>query len=503
MLQKLLIIFICIISAFILIYASSVESCFYQTDRRVEVNQWIGKSTNTQCDDSEHNNLIWSCPTNWSNNEIPKSNDIIVFDDSSLEDSYADISFQVYGMIVDSPYTGTITMADNEILKIGSEGLKMRNGIIKLGDSIIQPKDGELLITLANYKDVVEKERLVIQRVAFTCSDEVIQNLTNDVREAFFKPVSFFGGIFSNFSDQATQAQEKGINPIFNIINITLILLNIGFLFGMFKLRRSYGFIRDRISKEAIKFTPFKILLGASTNISYRGLSDIEGRYSFPVISGSYRIEVNKEGYKPYYKKINVNPLNIFTNYVEDIELEPLQNQKYDNVKTSFKFKWTYKISPVLIKFYPAILTLGIINLIYIVFGETNRLYVSISASIFIIYLFIYFINLVKPRPQLFEIVDSANGLRIPNVLVKLIDFETNKLIDTKITNHDGFFESAIHKGEYALFISHPGYIYPSKFSSKMKKVIVSSRDLLVINFKPNGSKKTIYLDPTKPVQFI
>lgn len=501
MLQKLLIILICIISAFVLIYASSVESCFYQTDRRIEINKWIGKPTNTQCEDPEHNNLIWSCPANWSTNEIPKSNHVLIFDETSTENSYADISFQVYGMVVDKGYPGTISKADDEILKIGSDGLIMRNGTLQLNDTTLKPIDGELNLTFANYKDKVGDERFTVQKVAFTCSDEVIQNLQTDITSAFARPVDYFMTVLTGFSSQAARAQEQGINPLFNISNLMLIIANVILLFAMFKSRRSFGFIRDKFSKEAIKFTPFKILLGASTNISYRGLSDTEGRYSFPVVSGSYRIEVTKEGYQPYSKKINVNPLNIFTNYVEDIELDPITTQKYD-LKPSIGFEWTYKILPTVLKLYPAILASGLVNLFYIMFGEANRLYVSISSSIYIVYIFIYFFYLVKPRPQLFEIVDSENGLRIPNVLIKLIDPKTSKLIDTKITNHDGFFESAIHRGDFAIFISHPGYFYPSKFMANHRRVNISSRDLLLVSLKPNGPKRTIYLDPVKGNQF-
>lgn len=502
MIKKLFIICTSIVSAFVLVYASSIESCFYQTDRKIEINTWVGKSTNEVCADEENNNLNWSCADNWSNKEIPQSNDIVVFDSSSLEDSVIDMSFQIYGLEIMDTYPGTITKIENELLKVGSEGVTMKNGKLKLENTEISPKDGNLNILFASYSDNSGKNGLIVERIAFSCTEEVAERLSADITSTIAKPVDTVNELFKFVSDTTTDSYNNGINPFFNVLNLTLIIIIALIFVILFKSRRSYGYIRDKISKEPIKFIPYKILLGASTNISYRSITDLEGRYSFPVIPGSYRIEVIKDGYLPFSKKINVSQVDLFTNYVEDIELESNGIKKYDT-KNSVGFVWTYKIVPKIIYIFPMILLLGILNLVYIVFGETNKLYVSISISIYIVYLFIYFFNLIKPRPQLFEVVDTENGLRIPNVLVKIIDYKENKLIDTKITNHDGFFESAIHTGDYAIFISHPGYIYPSKLVDEgRKKVIVSSRELNIYNFNPNGTKKSIYMDPAHPSKF-
>ncbi|MBP9758192.1 carboxypeptidase regulatory-like domain-containing protein [Candidatus Dojkabacteria bacterium] len=503
MIQKILIILVCILTAFILVYASTIESCFYQTDKQIEINTWIGQSSNTQCNDPENNNLIWSCPDNWSNKEIPKSNDIVVFDSSSLEDSIIDISFQIYGLRILETYTGTVSKYEDKLLKVGSEGITLKGGILKFGETSLTSKEGILNITFGNYIDTLSKEGLVVERVAYTCSQEIFQGITNDTKQAIAKPIETLSDIFQSIQTSTENSYKHGINPIFNIGNLLLIILNLLIFILLFTHRRAYGYIRDKISKEPIKFTPFKILLGASTNISYRGLSDFEGRYSFPVIPGSYRIDIVKEGYKPFSKKINVNQLDIFTNFVEDIELESDGIKKY-NLKNSFSFLWEYKIIPKIIYIFPLLLLLGIINLIYIVYGEVNKLYVAISISIYIVYFFVYIFNLIKPRPQLFGIIDTENGLRIPNVLIKIIDFKNNKLIDTKITNHDGFFESAIHKGDYAVFISHPGYEYPSKlYGEGNKRVVISERTLNIYNFNPNGKNRTIYLDPMKGNRFL
>lgn len=503
MIQKILLILICILTAFILVYASSIESCFYQTDKEIEINTWIGKSSNTQCNDSENNNLIWSCPDNWSNNETPKSNDIVVFDSSSLEDSIIDSSYQIYGLRILEPYTGTISKIEDQLIKVGSEGITLKGGVLKLDETKLTPKDGELNITFGNYSNSLGKEGLVVERVAYTCSEEVIEKLSSDITETIKRPIETTSTLFQNIQTDTENSYKNGINPIFNIINVVLVILNFIVFILLFKHRRAYGYVRDKISKDPIKFTPFKILLGASTNISYRGLTDFEGRYSFPVIPGSYRIEIVKEGYKPYSKKINVNQLAIFTNFVEDIELESDGIKKYDS-KSSLNFLWEYKIIPKIIYFFPLLLLLGILLVTYITLGEVNKLYIAVSISIYIIYVFVFLFNLIKPRPQLFEIVDTENGLRIPNVLVKIIDFKNNKLIDTKITNHDGFFESAINKGDFAIFISHPGYDYPSKFyGDGVKRVVISGKTLNIHNFNPNGKNRTIYLDPKKTNQYI
>ena len=59
-----------------------------------------------------------------------------------------------------------------------------------------------------------------------------------------------------------------------------------------------------------------------------------------------------------------------------------------------------------------------------------------------------------------------------------------------------GVFESAVHNGDYAVFIAHPNYMYPSRLQANEKKVMIDAKQLLIYKFKVNGGKKTIYLDP-------
>lgn len=267
MIKKLFIICTCIVSAFVLVYASSIESCFYQTDRKVEINTWIGKSTNEECADEENNNLNWSCADNWSNKEIPQSNDIVVFDSSSLEDSVIDMSFQIYGLKIFDTYPGTITKIENELLKVGSEGITMKNGKLKLENTEITPKDGNLNILFASYSDNSGKNGLIVERIAFSCTEEVAERLSADLSSTIAKPVDTANELFKFVSDTTTDSYNNGINPFFNVLNLTLIIITALIFVILFKSRRSYGYIRDKISKEPIKFIPYKILLPRELNL--------------------------------------------------------------------------------------------------------------------------------------------------------------------------------------------------------------------------------------------
>ena len=92
------------------------------------VKTWDGGGTDGTCGGSAGDGNKWSCAANWSGDTLPTSSDSVVFDATSTKNATIDASFagSVFGMSINSGYTGTITQARS--LTIISSGFSQAAG---------------------------------------------------------------------------------------------------------------------------------------------------------------------------------------------------------------------------------------------------------------------------------------------------------------------------------------------------------------------------------------
>ncbi|HZO85264.1 MAG TPA: hypothetical protein VFC26_08630, partial [Verrucomicrobiae bacterium] len=71
----------------------------------------------------------WSQPENWTDNTVPVSSDLVIFDGTSTKPVTIDVPVDVSGIQITAGYTGTITQATGANLTINAGGYSQAAGV--------------------------------------------------------------------------------------------------------------------------------------------------------------------------------------------------------------------------------------------------------------------------------------------------------------------------------------------------------------------------------------
>jgi hypothetical protein len=122
---------------------------------------------------------LWSTCTNWSSDVCPGAGDIATFDATSVANATIDASFggSIYGLDVQSGYTGTITQEKDLI--IGVFGFSQNDGTYKQGSSNFDINDGGFSLvagtfTSATSTSYIERNFNVESGATFTASSSKV-----------------------------------------------------------------------------------------------------------------------------------------------------------------------------------------------------------------------------------------------------------------------------------------------------------------------------------------
>lgn len=308
--------------------------------------------------------------------------------------------------------------------------------------------------------------------------------------------------VFENtFIDQAVS--ESGVSAISSMSVAFLLLTNllpflaapgllleyIRILFGKRKTN-PWGVITDLSTGRPISFAVCQLYLKGSNYKISQTVSDLNGRYSFITDPGQYRLEVSQSGYKKFVKDIIIDADTKKQN--EDIRLMSFDKQS-DYVQSPLS-----KIIQVLRKVYHVIL-----NFLFI-FGFISSLIAflisrNIVNVVFLLFYSVILIVLINRSRNVSKgkssVVDSTTKFRIPYAQVKIYDPKNFRLIDSIVTNFNGYFDYFGEPGEYLVLIVARGYKFPGKnniypLSKKGFNSMVS------INFKRGNNILTFVVDP-------
>lgn len=284
--------------------------------------------------------------------------------------------------------------------------------------------------------------------------------------------------------------------PAISFLNAPGLLLNIfGFVFGR-KHRKPWGIVTDSLSGKPITFATCRLYKGGSTYVVDQTVTDLEGKYSFTIEAGVYRLEVNQSGYKSQSVEIEIRPNE--SSYVQDITLVPLN--LIDLEKFNIFKKLLEKIRLFLRKSRKTLFIIGFTLSVISFILLPN----TFNTVILILYFLIVIFSLVAglfSKSKFASVVDSITGLRIPFAVIKVYDPHTWQVIDTQITNSDGKFDFWGNPGEYALLVAARGYKFPSAKYKNNELMDNKYSSMIKANLKKGRNDIVLLVDSVNPLE--
>ncbi|MCS7317834.1 MAG: hypothetical protein NZZ41_05975 [Candidatus Dojkabacteria bacterium] len=251
-----------------------------------------------------------------------------------------------------------------------------------------------------------------------------------------------------------------------------------------------FGVIYDVRTKKPIPFVRVKLYYQDSNKFIQEKLSDLKGRYGFPLYTGKYRIEINHPPYKKYVKNIQINESNSF--FAEDIGL-------YEDYLSEIVQQFSIKrlISRLILKLRSKFSTLVVVGLILSILAFLIRGSI-LEIGLVCLYGTILLINLYINRKQNNQkhwgvVIDSETMLGISGAIVRLYS-QNKSLVDTQITDFSGRFGFLVQPGEYLLYVYMQGYIFPSKHQNDVE--IYNNNMIKIRIVKSAWVRLNVLLDP-------
>lgn len=262
----------------------------------------------------------------------------------------------------------------------------------------------------------------------------------------------------------------------------------IGIIFGK-KSRDPWGVVTDALTGKPIPFAICQLYTAGSTYKVNQSVSDLEGRYGFVISPGDYRLEVTQTGYKRFVKEITIKP-------EDDVQLYDIKLSKNSDtyIRISIQEKFKSALKDLYKRISSTLFYLGIL-FSTIAFILTPNL---LNIVIFLIYIAILSYNAYKSYKGISKyaaIVDSETSLRIPYAQVKIFDTESNKLIDSIVTNYNGLFDYYGDEGKFAIYVEAKGYKFPSKNNSEPIRS-TNIAEMILVDLKKGRNDIQIFMDP-------
>jgi hypothetical protein len=282
---------------------------------------------------------------------------------------------------------------------------------------------------------------------------------------------------------------------VFSALPLLLTILSVpGALFqfiGVFlgrSQKKPWGIIKDAITGKPLSFAICNIYQQGSSFKTGQVITDLEGRYGFSLNPGNYRLEVRKAGYKTFSTTIKI--IEKYDSYVYDVELSPATSTSTSKVSAQVKLK------NILINNFNKVSRILFISGFAISLFSLSLDQSALNFIIVILYTVMAFINILPKlteRSKYASVVSEATDLRIPFAQIKIFDPESMKLIDTKTTNQDGYFDFYGEPGKYAILVIARGFKFPS--GSNVYDKTGPSESMLLVDLKRGGNKISLYVE--------
>ena len=272
---------------------------------------------------------------------------------------------------------------------------------------------------------------------------------------------------------------------IYDIINMILLGLNqlIGYL-GYVPKRKAWGVVYNAETKKPVDLAVVRLYDAVTKKQVESRVTDKNGRYGFLVKQGEYEMEVTKNGYRfpaeGVFGKYDGRYTNLY--FGERIKIESDDQQINYNVPISpnesirrsilleSKF-YLKRIQYILGKFSLPLLSIGFIVSVAIVLIESFWLnyLVSFIYLVALIYKFYQYSIAYKPWGVVY---DAKSGYPLGMAVVKIIDPEFDRILETSLTDFSGRYAFLPEPGKYKITVEREEYNFPSAACEKFKKKI-------------------------------
>jgi hypothetical protein len=230
--------------------------------------------------------------------------------------------------------------------------------------------------------------------------------------------------------------------------------------------RKKWGVVYNSLTKMPIDLAVVRLLDAKTGHIVQSRVTDGEGRYSFFVDPGLYRIEVTKNGFS-FPTKV-LQDLKEDTGYLDLYHGEPVHvDDKYaaltaniplDPIGAKDKTPRRIVIDKMLYELQKFIASLAIAaGLLAAIISPTVW---TIGLLIFQVLMYIVFRRLAETKkPKNWGIVyDRADKKPINRVIARLFSKQFNKLVATEITDNKGRYSFMVGPNEYYVTFEKVGY---------------------------------------------
>jgi len=273
-------------------------------------------------------------------------------------------------------------------------------------------------------------------------------------------------------------------------------------IFGSSYKKDLWGVVYNTKDIKPIPFAVIRLFDALSKHLISTTVTDLNGRYGFPVTAGTYYIEASHEDFV-FPSKLETKTLaeHVYNGGVfsiqEDTSIDfniPLDSKAVivSPIKKVILFIRSNLRSFMRTSNSYFIMFMFILNL-FLVIVHFN----SINLSFTIIYFLIIFLKLIslarKPRTW-GMVLNSSTNIPIPAAFVKLYKGDNRELVDTKITDQRGRFQFFIPKGQYIALVAATGYKFPSLKTDKAQLVFHDS--MLKVEPTKGAVNINILVDP-------
>ncbi len=285
--------------------------------------------------------------------------------------------------------------------------------------------------------------------------------------------------------------------PFLSFLAAPGLLLNlIGILLGR-RNKKPWGLILDSVENKPIAFASCRLYKAETTSLVGQSVSDLEGRYSFILNPGKFRLEVNHSDYEKYVSEIEIDEKN--EGYLNDVRLIPKSLAKGANSRFIDLIK-DY-ISKGFEKLLEYLFVIGFLFSVgsFLLQSSTINTIILVGYLLFII---LKIISRLIRKQKYGSVNDSNTGYRIPNAIIKIFDPKDYKLLDTSVTNNNGEFDYWGTPGDFGILVTAAGYDFPSKkyteselignnYIQMVKATLGQGKNNIKIFIDPSGSKAT------------
>jgi hypothetical protein len=342
------------------------------------------------------------------------------------------------------------------------------------------------------FDDTVSENDFIIPSIFSGTSDMIDSFLANETVQSIKK---YFAqetpmDTLQLVSTVALASGMAGMIP--SILRISNILLS---FLGIRRRYNPWGVVFDSATKQPLD-PAYVSLLDATGKEVASSITDLDGRFGFPVSPGMYTITVGKTHYKfPSLKLAGRTNDELYPNlyFGEPISVTeegqvitkniPMDAEGIDwneQAKKEMKVANFFKKHDVLlIRIINALYVVGFVTAL-LAFFSVQSVFNSIVVGLYIIMLFLYIVGL-HPKPH--GILTDSAGYPLSFAIMRIFNARLQKEVAHKVSDADGKYYCLVQKGEYYVTLErkNPDGTYTHVFTSQPFK---ATKGVINQNFK-------------------